>query len=47
MPSQFFGGPIPGQINEDLIDKKIELCFKYSPLKEHNWNIYTKENLQE
>jgi ubiquitin carboxyl-terminal hydrolase 4/11/15 len=46
-PSPYFGGPIPSVINEDLLDKSVDHCFKYVPLKEHIWNIYTKENLQE
>lgn len=32
-PSRFFGGPKPHRVNEDLIDKDQEACFKYSPLK--------------
>lgn len=32
-PSRFFGGPLPDKVNEDLIDRNVESCFKYSPLK--------------
>lgn len=31
-------------ININLEDK-VEKCFKYSPLKDHPWNTYMKDNL--
>jgi len=30
-----------------LINTDIAACFKYSPLKDHAWNDYIKENLEE
>ncbi|KAM3133391.1 hypothetical protein pb186bvf_014552 [Paramecium bursaria] len=45
--TQIFGRVQLGPLNHELIDTTVEPCFKYSPLKEHPWNIYTKEGLEE
>ncbi|CAD8077505.1 unnamed protein product [Paramecium sonneborni] len=45
-PGKNFGKLNMEHINIDLEDR-VEKCFKYSPLKDHPWNTFMKENLQE
>ena len=34
-PTQYFGGPKPFKMNEDLMDTIVSHCFKYNPMKVH------------
>ncbi|CAK82480.1 unnamed protein product (macronuclear) [Paramecium tetraurelia] len=45
-PNKYFGKLNLEHININLEDR-VEKCFKYHPLKDHPWNTFMKENLQE
>ncbi|CAD8065888.1 unnamed protein product [Paramecium primaurelia] len=45
-PSQNFGRLNMEHININLVDC-VDKCFKYYPIKDHPWNTFMKENLQE
>ncbi|CAD8073602.1 unnamed protein product [Paramecium primaurelia] len=45
-PSKYFGKLNMEHININLEDK-VQKCFKYFPVKDHPWNTFMKENLQE
>ncbi|CAD8078254.1 unnamed protein product [Paramecium sonneborni] len=45
-PSKNFGKLNMEQINNQLEDRVVK-CFRYYPVKDHPWNTFMKENLQE
>jgi len=46
-PTNFFGRIQIPTLNTDIIDNNPDSCFKYTPLREHPWNVWMKDNLQE
>jgi ubiquitin carboxyl-terminal hydrolase 4/11/15 len=45
-PNKYFGKLTLPTINEEIVDT-VSKCFKYAPIKDHPWNTFMKENLQE
>ncbi|CAD8192576.1 unnamed protein product [Paramecium octaurelia] len=46
-PDKKFGQTMLQNYNNDLLEMRINECFKYYPLNSNPWNIWLKPNLQE
>ncbi|CAD8200152.1 unnamed protein product [Paramecium octaurelia] len=46
-PDSKFGQKMMQSYNNDLLDMRINECFKFHPLNTHPWNTWLKPNLQE